>query len=85
MASWRLSITGKLPPVRDVLSLTLYSEHHVFHPDELDRYSFGTKITNLHRAADGSPTLTASATRPRTRSCGPTGNGRRDGADERPD
>jgi len=85
VASWRLSITGKLPPVRDVLSLTLYSEHHVFHPDELDRYSFGTKITNLHRAGHGSLTLTASATRPRTGSRGPTGNGGRDGADERSD
>ena len=54
----------KLPPVRGFWSLTLYNEHHFFHPDELDRYSFGTKIKNLHRARDGSLTLTASATRP---------------------
>ena len=41
--------TVTLPPVRDFWSLTLYNEHHFFHPDELDRYSFGTKIKNLHR------------------------------------
>ena len=63
----------KLPPVPGFWSLTLYDEHHFFHPDELDRYSFGTKIKNLHRVRDGSLPLTASATRPRTGSCGPTG------------
>jgi hypothetical protein len=85
VTSWRLSIMAKLPPVRGFWSLTLYNEHHFFRPDELDRYSFGTKIENLHRAGDGSLTLTASATRPQTRSCGylAAGNGRRDGADER--
>ena len=36
----------KPPPVRFFLSLMLYNEHHFFHPDaELDRYSFGTKMT----------------------------------------
>jgi hypothetical protein len=50
VASWRLSIMEKLPPVRGFWSLTLYNEHHFFHPNELDRYSFGTKIKNLHRA-----------------------------------
>jgi len=63
----------KLPPVESFWSLTLYNEHHFFHPNELNRYSFGTKNENLHRAGDGSLTLTASATRPRTRNCGPTG------------
>jgi Protein of unknown function (DUF1214) len=43
-------------------SPTLYTEHHFFHPDELNRYSFGTKTENLHRAGDGSLTLTSSAT-----------------------
>ena len=42
--------------------LTPYNEHHFFHPGELDRYPFGTKIKDLHRARDGSLTLTASAT-----------------------
>jgi hypothetical protein len=55
-------IMEKLPPVWDFWSLTLYNEHHFFHPDELDRYSFGTKIKNLHRTRGGSLTLTASAT-----------------------
>jgi hypothetical protein len=50
-----------LPPVRGFWSLTLYNEHHFFHPNELHRYSLGTKNKNLHRAADGSLTLTASA------------------------
>jgi hypothetical protein len=54
----------RLPPVRGFWSLTLYNEHHFFHPNELDRYSLGTKNTNLHHAADGSLTLTASATPP---------------------
>ncbi len=48
----------KQPPVRGFWSPTLYNEHHFFHPNELDRYSFGTKIKNLHRAGDGSLTLT---------------------------
>ena len=53
-----------MPPVRGFWSLTLYNEHHFFHPDELNRYSFGTKTKNLHRAGDGSLTLTSSATPP---------------------
>jgi hypothetical protein len=53
-----------LPPVRGFWSLTLYNEHHFFHPNELNRYSLGTKSTDLHHAADGSLTLTASATPP---------------------
>jgi hypothetical protein len=54
----------QLPPVRGFWSLTLYNEHHFFHPNELNRYSLGTKSTNLHHAADGSLTLTASARPP---------------------
>jgi hypothetical protein len=53
-----------LPPVSGFWSLTLYDEHHFFHPNELHRYSLGTKTKNLHHAADGSLTLTASATPP---------------------
>ena len=44
--------------------MTLYNEHHFFHPDELNRYSFGTKNKNLHRAGDGSLILASSATSP---------------------
>jgi hypothetical protein len=53
-----------LPPVRGFWSLTLYNEHHFFHPNDLDRYSLGTKNTSLQRAADGSLTLYASNTPP---------------------
>jgi hypothetical protein len=55
---------GALPPVRGFWSLTLYNEHHFFHPNELNRYSLGTKDNNLHHASDGSLTLTASAIPP---------------------
>jgi hypothetical protein len=54
----------QLPPVRGFWSLTLYNEHHFFHPNPLNRYSLGTKNAGLHHAADGSLTLTASATPP---------------------
>jgi hypothetical protein len=55
---------NQLPPVRGFWSLTLYNEHHFFHPNELSRYSLGTKTKDLHHAADGSLTLTAAATPP---------------------
>jgi hypothetical protein len=55
---------NQLPPVRGFWSLTLYNEHHFFHPNEMRRYSLGTKNKDLHHAADGSLTLTASATPP---------------------
>jgi len=53
-----------LPPVRGFWSLTLYNEHHFFHPNDLERYSLGTKNKNLHHAPNGSLTLIASATPP---------------------
>ena len=55
---------GALPPVQGFWSLTLYNEHHFFHPNELDRYSLGTKNKDLRQGADGSLTLIASATAP---------------------
>jgi hypothetical protein len=55
---------NRLPPVQGFWSLALYNEHHFFHPNELNRYSLGTKNKDLHHAADGSLTLTASATPP---------------------
>jgi hypothetical protein len=55
---------GSLPPVQGFWSLTLYNEHHFFHPNQLNRYSLGTKNKNLHHSPDGSLTLTASATPP---------------------
>lgn len=48
---------GKLPPVQGFWSLTLYNEHHFFSPNELARYSIGTKNKSLQPNADGSLTL----------------------------
>ena len=53
-----------LPPVRGFWSLTLYDEQHFFHPNELGRYSLGSKNKDLRYAADGSLTLVASVTAP---------------------
>lgn len=55
---------GQLPPVKGFWSLTLYNEHHLFHPNALDRYSLGTKNKTLKYNADGSLTLYASAKSP---------------------
>ncbi len=48
---------GQLPPVRGFWSLTLYNQHHFFSPNELKRYSVGTKNKTLVTAADGSLTI----------------------------
>ena len=55
---------GGEPPVRGFWSLTLYNEEHFFNPNELKRYSLGTKNKSLQRNADGSLTLHAGATSP---------------------
>lgn len=56
----RYSITfqaGELPPVQGFWSLTLYNQKHFFHPNELKRYSLGTKNKTLVHSEDGSLTL----------------------------
>ena len=55
---------GELPPVQGFWSMTLYNEHHFFHPNDLKRYSLGTKNKGLKKNADGSLTLYAGATSP---------------------
>jgi hypothetical protein len=55
---------GQEPPVNGFWSLTLYNEHHFFHPNDLKRYSLGTKNKSLQRNADGSLTLYAGAKSP---------------------
>ncbi len=50
---------GQLPPVNGFWSLTLYNEHHIFTPNELNRYSLGTKNKTLKYNEDGSLTLYA--------------------------
>jgi hypothetical protein len=55
---------GQEPPVNGFWSLTMYNEHHFFHPNDLKRYSLGTKNKSLKRYADGSLTLYAGAKSP---------------------
>lgn len=55
---------GQEPPVSGFWSMTLYNEHHFFHPNDLGRYSLGTKNKSLKRNADGSLTLYAGAKSP---------------------
>ncbi|MFC9789024.1 DUF1214 domain-containing protein [Rhodococcus sp. NPDC127528] len=55
---------GQVPPVRGFWSLTVYNRHHFFHPNDLDRYSLGTKNHNLIYGDDGSLTLTVGGPAP---------------------
>lgn len=55
---------GAEPPVNGFWSLTLYNEHHFFYPNDLGRYSLGTKNETLQRNEDDSLTLYAGATSP---------------------
>jgi hypothetical protein len=55
---------GEEPPVNGFWSLTLYNDMHLFHPNDLKRYSLGTKNKGLTRNADGSLTLYAGAKSP---------------------
>ena len=48
---------GQLPPVNGFWSLTLYNQQHFFHPNDLGRYSLGTKNKSLVKNGDGSLTL----------------------------
>lgn len=55
---------GGLPPVRGFWSLTLYNEHHFFAPNDLKRYSTGTKNKSLKHGEDGSLTIYVQADSP---------------------
>jgi hypothetical protein len=55
---------GELPPVNGFWSLTLYNEHHIFTPNDLGRYSLGTKNEDMKFNEDGSLTLYAGANPP---------------------
>ena len=52
------------PPVNGFWSLTLYNEHHFFAPNELKRYSLGTKNKGLKYDPDGSLTIYVQADAP---------------------
>ncbi|MGB9096671.1 DUF1254 domain-containing protein [Erwinia sp.] len=55
---------GQLPPVKGFWSLTLYNQRHLFSPNELNRFSLGTKNKDLKFNADGSLTLYISHSSP---------------------
>jgi hypothetical protein len=55
---------GEVPPVNGFWSMTLYNEHHFFSPNNLKRYSLGTKNKGLKYSDDGSLTLYVQATSP---------------------
>ena len=55
---------GALPPVRGFWSLTLYNQHHFFAPNEMKRYSVGTKNKTLIKAPDGSLSIYVQSTPP---------------------
>jgi len=55
---------GEVPPVHGFWSLTLYDAEHFFHPNELKRYSLGTKNKTLKYNGDGSLTLYAGSKSP---------------------
>lgn len=55
---------GETPPVQGFWSLTLYNDKHLFHPNDLKRYSLGTKNKTLKYNDDGSLTLYVGATAP---------------------
>jgi hypothetical protein len=55
---------GQEPPVNGFWSLTLYNDKHLFHPNDLKRFSLGTKNKTLKSNADGSLTLYAGAKSP---------------------
>ena len=57
-------LEGQLPPVNGFWSLTIYNEHHLFEPNDLNRYSLGTKNKSLEFNADGSLTLYAGTDSP---------------------
>lgn len=48
---------GMMPPVTGFWSLTMYNKQHFFTPNEISRYSVGTKNKDLKYNADGSLTI----------------------------
>ena len=48
---------GQVPPVKGFWSLTLYNREHFFEPNEIKRYSVGTKNKDLTIGTDGSLTI----------------------------
>ena len=55
---------GQTPPVNGFWSLTLYNSAHFFEPNDINRYSLGTKNKDLKYNKDGSLTLYVQAEKP---------------------
>jgi hypothetical protein len=55
---------GEIPPVKGFWSLTMYNQEHFFVPNQLNRYSLGTKNKGLKQNPDGSLTLYIQSTPP---------------------
>ncbi|HKD71094.1 MAG TPA: DUF1214 domain-containing protein, partial [Candidatus Acidoferrum sp.] len=55
---------GQVPPVKGFWSLTLYNTEHFFEPNEIKRYSVGTKNKDLTIGTDGSLTIYVQADAP---------------------
>ncbi|TDW51705.1 hypothetical protein EV144_101381 [Flavobacterium sp. 270] len=57
-------LKGQTPPIEGFWSLTLYDEHHFFVPNEIKRYSLGTKNKTLKFNPDSSLTIYVQASAP---------------------
>ena len=55
---------GQTPPVHGFWSITLYNEHHFFLPNQIKRYSLGTKNKGLKYNTDDSLTIYVQAAAP---------------------
>ncbi|MDR5814767.1 MULTISPECIES: DUF1254 domain-containing protein [unclassified Caballeronia] len=55
---------GSTPPVKGFWSLTLYNAHHFFAPNDIKRYSVGTKNKDLKLNPDGTLTVYIQSTPP---------------------
>ena len=56
--------TDEIPPVNGFWSLTLYNQNHFFEPNDIKRYSIGTKNKALKYNPDGSLTIFVQASPP---------------------
>ena len=61
---YRVTFAAGEPPVRGFWSLTLYDAQHFFVPNDIGRYSVGTKNRDLLANPDGSVTIHVQATEP---------------------
>ena len=71
------------PPVHGFWSLTLYNEHHFFAPNEINRYSLGTKNKDLQVRARTARSRSTCRPMRRPRRNAPTGCRRRKAATSR--